>query len=64
MSTEQIIELLEKVIVPIVTGIIGFFAGSHIEKRKYNSKIKNNNSTVNTFRRAGEKNGLIYYSYS
>lgn len=46
MSTEQIIELLEKVIVPIVTGIIGFFAGSHIERRKYNSKIKNNSSTV------------------
>ena len=46
MSTEQIIELLEKVFVPIVTGIIGLFAGSHIERRKYNSKIKNNNSTV------------------
>lgn len=46
MSTEQIIELLEKVIVPIVTCIIGLFAGSHIKKRKHNSKIKNHSSTV------------------
>lgn len=42
MTTEQVIDLFVKIVVPIVTAVIGLLSGMHIEKRKYVSKIKNN----------------------
>ncbi|MCQ2471377.1 MAG: hypothetical protein MJ147_04995 [Clostridia bacterium] len=45
----EIIDLLEKIVVPIVTALIGLFGGIHLErsKNKNSAKINGNGNNVN-----------------
>lgn len=36
-------EILIKIVVPIITAVLGFFGGCHFEKNKVNQKISGDN---------------------